>query len=88
MPDRINASLTPAQKQAALAALDSARQNLPFLLDLSPEERRRLPHIGESALPFIQKCLEIALQHPEILRGSFDLAGLRKDVVLERKIPF
>ncbi len=86
MPNRINASLTAAQKQAALDGVSALRQILPFLVDLSPQERQRLPKIGASALPFILKCLEIARQHPEILRGSFDLTAMQTDAALAQEL--
>ncbi len=41
MPDnRISAILSAGDRQAVLDALQTIRQKLPFLVDLSPEERR------------------------------------------------
>jgi hypothetical protein len=44
MPDnRISASLSQADQQAPLSAINTVREKLPFLFDLSPEERHALP---------------------------------------------
>ena len=44
MPDnRISAALSQADQQAVLAAVNTIREKLPFLIDLSPDERRSLP---------------------------------------------
>lgn len=41
MPEnRISAALSQADQQAVLAAVQTIREKLPFLIDLSPEERR------------------------------------------------
>jgi len=43
-PDnRVRASFSQADRQAVLDALDTVCQKLPFLIDLSPDERRSLP---------------------------------------------
>ncbi|HEV7892558.1 MAG TPA: hypothetical protein VGP08_18235 [Pyrinomonadaceae bacterium] len=51
MPDnRISATLSQADRQAVLDAINTIRTKLPFLIDLSPEERRSLP-----SGPFMRK---------------------------------
>ena len=44
--NRISAQLSNADQTAVLAAINTIRQKLPFLLDLTPEDRRSLPRIG------------------------------------------
>jgi hypothetical protein len=44
--NRISATLSAADRQAVLDAINTIRQKLPFLIDLSPEERRALPKKG------------------------------------------
>jgi len=38
----VDASLSQADQEAVLAAIQTIRQKLPFLVDISPEERRSL----------------------------------------------
>ena len=83
MPDnRIDASLSAADRDAALAAVNTIREKLPFLLDLSPEERHALPKMGDRSLAFVNKALEVATQNPDFLPRSFDLEAMRRDVEL------
>ena len=83
MPDnRISAALTQADQQAVLAAVNTIREKLPFLIDLTPEERKALPRMGDSGRGFVAKALEVAEQNPDILPRSFDVAEMRKDLEL------
>jgi hypothetical protein len=40
---RISAQLGEAERQAVFAAIETIRRHLPFLIDLTPEERHTLP---------------------------------------------
>jgi hypothetical protein len=83
MPDnRISAALSSADQQAVLAAINTIRTKLPFLIDLSPEERKGLPRLGDKSRGFVSQALEIASQNPDILPRSFDVEEMRKDVEL------
>jgi hypothetical protein len=83
MPDnRISATLSQADQQAVLAAIQTIRQKLPFLIDLTPEERRSLPRMGDRSRGFVAQALEIAAQNTDILPRSFDVDEMRKDVDL------
>ncbi|HZT60940.1 MAG TPA: hypothetical protein VFA21_20215 [Pyrinomonadaceae bacterium] len=83
MPDnRISASLSSADQQAVLAAINTIRTKLPFLIDLSPEERKALPRLGDKSRGFVAQALEIASQNTDILPRSFDVEEMRKDVEL------
>lgn len=83
MPDnRVSASLSQADRQAVLDALDTVRQKLPFLVDLSPDERRSLLRMGDKSRGFVSQALEVAEQNPDILPRSFDAAEMRRDVEL------
>jgi hypothetical protein len=83
MPDnRISASLSQTDRQAVLDAVNTIRTKLPFLIDLSPEERRTLPRMGDKSRGFVAQALEVAEQNPDILPRSFDVSEMRKDVEL------
>jgi hypothetical protein len=83
MPDnRISATLSSADQQAVLAAINTIREKLPFLIDLSPEDRRTLPRMGDSGRGFVTQALEVASQNTDILPRSFDVDEMRKDVEL------
>lgn len=80
--NRIAADFSAEQREKAKAALAALAEALPFLIDLSAEERRDMAKFGEKNRSFVVKALAIAEQHPEILPASFDLAEFRADVAL------
>jgi hypothetical protein len=87
MPEnRISAQLTQADQTAVMAAINTIRQKLPFLLDLTPEERRSLPRMGDKSRAFVAQALTLAEQNEDMLPRSFDVAEMRKDVELAQAL--
>lgn len=80
--NRVTASLPTADQQAVLAAIQTIRQKLPFLIDLTPEERRALPKMGDKSRAFVAQALTVATQNTDILPRSFDVEEMRKDYEL------
>lgn len=80
--NRVSAQLGEAERQAIYAAIQTIRQKLPFLIDLTPEERHALPKIGDKRRGFVAQALEVAEQNPDILPRSFDVGEMRNDVEL------
>jgi hypothetical protein len=78
----ISTTLPPSDRAAVLAAVATIKEKLPFLIDLSAEERKALPKMGDKSRAFVSKALEVATQNPDFLPRSFDLEELRKDVQL------
>jgi hypothetical protein len=83
MPEnRVSAQLGEAERQAVFAAIQTIRQKLPFLIDLTTEERRTLPRIGDKSRGFVEQALQVAEQNPDILPRTFDVGEMRNDVEL------
>jgi hypothetical protein len=83
MPEnRVSASLSQADLQAVLAAIQTIRDKLPFLIDLTPDERRAMPKIGDTGHNFAAQALTIATQNLDLLPRAFDLAEFQRDVEL------
>ena len=80
--NRVSASLGDAEKTALLGAIANLKSSLPFLIDLTPEERRALPKLGDKSRAFVSKALEVAIQNEDILPRSFDLEEFKRDVAL------
>ena len=78
----ISAVLTQSERDAVMDAVATIKDNLPFLIDLSPKERRALPKMGDKSRAFVTKALEVATQNPDFLPRSFELEEMRKDVQL------
>jgi len=79
---RISATLTSTEKDAVLQAISTIKEKLSFLVDLSSDDRKTLPKMGDKSRAFVSKALEVAAQNPEFLPRSFDLDEMRKDVQL------
>jgi hypothetical protein len=80
--NRIDATLSPADATAVMDAINTIRTKLPFLLDLTLEERRALPKMGDKSRAFVSQALEVAKQNPDILPRSFDIEEMQRDVDL------
>jgi hypothetical protein len=78
----ISATLTKEDREAVIAAVATIKQKLPFLMDLTAEERKSLPKMGDKSRAFVSKALEIATQNPDFLPRSFDLEEMNRDVEL------
>ncbi len=82
MNNRVSASLEANDRAEVIAALQTIKDKLPFLLSLTADERKALAKMGDRNLPFVKKALEVATQNPDFLPRTFDLEELRKDVEL------
>ena len=80
LENRVSATLTPEDRQAVMDAIATIREKLSFLIDLSPEERRTSPKMGDKSRAFVKKAAEVAQQNEGILPRAFDLDEMRKDV--------
>ena len=50
-------ALTQADLDAVMAAIETIKQKLPFLVSLTPEQIKNMPKIGNSGQPFAQRAL-------------------------------
>lgn len=80
--NRIHAALSPENQQAVRAAIAAIQSNLPFLIDLTPEESKSLSRMGDKSRAFVAKALEVAESNPNILPRFFDPAEMRQDLEL------
>lgn len=78
----INATLSETDAQAIKDAFATVKQKLPFLVNLTPEERRAIFKTGPDSLSFVQNALSAAQNNPAIFPASFNTADFQKDVDL------
>lgn len=79
---QITAQVSDADVQAIKAAVATIQQKLPFLIALTPDERKSLPKAGPNSLSFVENALQAAQNNPTILPGSFDATEFASDVDL------
>lgn len=82
----VSATLTAADMQAVSEALATIRTKLPFLVDLSPQDKRRLFKMGDGSRAFVEKALIAAQANPQVLPPAFDLAEYARDWALWAQI--
>ena len=88
MPEdnRISATLADADKQAILDAVVLIKTKLPFLLDLTPDDRVSLPKMGDGSLAFDEKCAVYMDSLPTLVPGFVNVAEVKKDRALHNQL--
>ena len=78
----IDATLSGADIQAVKDAFAAVLTKLPFLVNLTVDERKSIVKTGSDSLSFVQTALTGAQANPLIFPPSFDQLGFGKDVAL------
>jgi hypothetical protein len=78
----ISAQVSAADVAAIKAAVATIQQKLPFLIALTPDERKSLPKAEANSLSFVENALTASQNNPSILPASFDAAGFASSVAL------
>jgi hypothetical protein len=82
----IDAVINDVQRDAVFTAIATIEDNLQFLVNLTPEERRTLPKMGNATQSFVGKALEIATNNPQFVPPYVDIAAMRKDYELAARL--
>ncbi|MBE9011874.1 hypothetical protein IQ250_16860 [Pseudanabaenaceae cyanobacterium LEGE 13415] len=80
--NKVSATLSAADRQAVMSAIDTIKQAMPFLVHLTVEERKASPKVGDRSRGFMLNCLDAAQQHTDCLPRSFDVEEMQKDMQL------
>jgi len=68
--------------EAVKDAFNTVLEKLPFLVNLTPQERKETFKTGADSVSFVRNTLSAARTHPEILLASFGIPEFKKDVEL------
>ncbi len=84
MPDdnRISATVSPTDKAAIITKLTEIKALLPFLLNLTKDERIQLPKLGGASLLFDEQCASYMASAPTLVPPYVDPAEVGKDRAL------
>ena len=77
---------TPAQDTAVNAAFDAIRDNLPFLINLTPEERQGRNKMGPDSFSFVTRALSHAAQNPQVLSAWMNLPEGQRDLAAANQL--
>jgi hypothetical protein len=83
---KISETLDQQSITQALDHLEKLHELMPFLLSLKPSERQGLMKLGPKSLKFMESVLTVAEQHPELVPPAFDVAEMRKDYDLVKRL--
>ena len=78
--NRISLEITAAQKAAivsAVGALKTALQDI--IINLTVDERRSLPKIGDKSAAFDEKCAAYMASRPDLVPSFLDIDEMAKD---------
>lgn len=65
--DLVSAEFSAEDLTVLNTSLTAMKGKLPFLLSLSPQEKKSLFKVGENYKPFIQLAFQAVDAHPEIM---------------------
>jgi len=78
----IDASVSAADLQAIKDAFAAVLTKLPFLVNLTADERKAIFKTGPDRLSFVKNAATAAQGNPDIFPASFGVAAFQKDVDL------
>lgn len=84
--NRVSAELSDAIKAQILVKIQEIRALLPFLINLTVDERRELPKMGDKTVAFDQKCQSYMAARPELVPSYVNLLELAKDRTLRLQL--
>jgi hypothetical protein len=80
--NRISAEVTAANKTAIMTKLTEIKALLPFLINLTKDERIQLPKLGSGSLAFDEQCASYMATAPNLIPPFVDPAEVTKDRAL------
>ncbi|MBL9183320.1 MAG: hypothetical protein JNN17_14370 [Verrucomicrobiaceae bacterium] len=80
--NRISAAVTAADKAVILTKINEIAALLPFLVNLTKDERIQLPKLGPASLGFDEQCASYMSTAPNLVPPFVDPAEVTKDRAL------
>jgi len=80
--NKISASIPAQDMTDIMAAFATIKAKLPFLINLTPEEKRRMPNIGTERGGMLDTFTNEMGLHPDLIPTFVDMTELAKDTAL------
>lgn len=80
--NRISATVSTADLTAIQTKLTEIKALLPFLVNLTKQERVELPKLGPASLAFDEQCADYMASAPNLLPPFVEVAEVEKDRIL------
>ena len=79
--NRISAALSTTDQETVMQAIATIREKLPFLIDLTRNERVSLTKLGDKSQGFVKRAFELATQSTDLIPQTL-IDEMRKDTEL------
>lgn len=76
----VSLNISPADLTAMDGAITTLEQKFAGLVDLTPDQRKKLSKMGDASEAFCRQTLTVLAQNPNVLPGSFNLAESQADL--------
>jgi uncharacterized phage infection (PIP) family protein YhgE len=78
----ISTTLADPDKTAIITAIDDIEAKMRFMINLTPEERKRLRKMGSKSVDYVQQCHKGAINFPNIFPAIVNVGEFTKDMDL------
>ena len=82
----VTATLSDADRDKILADLKEVWDLMPFLINLTDDEKKSIPKMGDKSVSFVEKSLDYAEANPKLVPPYLDPGELQKDVDLVKQL--
>ena len=80
--NKVSGTVSDADSQKIMKAIDGISASLPFLINLTVDERKKLRKMGAKSIEYVNLNLQGAQTYPKALKAGFDVAEFKNDVNL------
>jgi hypothetical protein len=84
--NNISENLSTGDYNQIINRINAIKAALPFLVNLTADERRSGLKMGDKSLAFVSKCLEYASAHPNLVPPYLNVAEFQKDHDLREQL--
>ena len=86
LENSIDAQMSKENEDLAVARLKEVEILLPFMVNLTTQERMTLPKMGKKTLDFVERTLLYAKEHPKYVPPFLDVGGQQRDMTLLKQV--
>ncbi len=86
MKGKVSGRLTREETEQLVEKLREIRECLPFLIQLTPSERMGGLKMGDRAIAFVERALQIAKERPQLIPPYVDIEEMERDFELWKNL--
>ncbi|MES2559123.1 MAG: hypothetical protein V4590_05250 [Bacteroidota bacterium] len=86
MENRVTGTVSPESVLKIMEAFKSVQDELPFLIELTPAEAKRIVRIDAGRFHFTERALSLAQSEPKLNPGIYELDEIERDLTLCRSL--